>query len=40
LDLGTGTGILSLAAAKLGRTRIHDVDINHLDAKTARKNIS
>ena len=40
LDLGTGTGILSLAAAKLGSTRILAVDINHLAAKTARKNVS
>ena len=39
LDLGTGTGILSLAAAKLGSTRILAVDINHLAVKTARRNV-
>ena len=39
LDLGTGTGILSLAAAKLGSSRNYAVDINHLAAKTARKNV-
>ena len=39
LDLGTGSGILSLAAAKLCSRRIHAVDINHLAAKTARRNV-
>ena len=39
LDLGTGTGILSLAAAKLGSTRILSVDSNQLAAKTALKNV-
>lgn len=39
LDLGSGTGILSLAAAKLGCTRIIAVDYNYLAARTARHNV-
>ena len=39
LDLGTGTGLLALAAARLGCTRTLAVDINFLAAKTAEKNI-
>jgi ribosomal protein L11 methyltransferase len=39
LDLGTGTGILALAAAKLGMPRIVAVDRNRLAAETARKNV-
>ena len=40
LDLGCGTGILSIAAAKLGATKIFAVDCNNLAVKTARKNIT
>lgn len=39
LDLGTGTGILALAAAKQGVPRIVAVDRNRLAAETARKNV-
>ncbi len=39
LDLGTGTGLLSLAAAKLGALKIVAVDINRLAAETAGRNI-
>jgi ribosomal protein L11 methyltransferase len=40
LDLGTGTGVLALAAAKLGCEKILAVDYNYLAAKTARHNAS
>ncbi len=40
LDLGTGTGVLALAAAKMGSRRNLAVDSNFLAAKTAAKNIS
>ena len=39
LDLGTGTGLLALAAARLGSTRVMAVDMNALAAKTARANV-
>jgi ribosomal protein L11 methyltransferase len=39
LDLGTGSGILALAAATLGVERIVAVDKNRLAAETARKNV-
>jgi ribosomal protein L11 methyltransferase len=39
LDLGTGTGLLALAAARLGSKKNLAVDINFLAAETARKNI-
>lgn len=39
LDLGTGSGILSLAAAGLGSQRVLAVDFNRLAVKTARDNI-
>jgi len=39
LDLGTGTGILALAAVKLGAQRALAVDLNPLAARTAQKNI-
>lgn len=38
LDLGTGTGILALAAASLG-CRVVAVDVNLLAARTARRNV-
>ncbi len=40
LDLGSGTGILALAAAKLGCEKILAVDYNFLAARTARRNVS
>jgi len=39
LDLGTGTGLLALAAAKLGCKRALAVDFNYLAAKTAYQNV-
>ena len=39
LDLGTGTGLLALAAARLGSERVLGVDLNLLAAKTARRNV-
>ena len=39
IDLGTGTGLLSLAAAKLGCKKILSVDMNRLAAKTALNNV-
>ena len=39
LDLGSGTGILALAAAKLGCTRIVAVDYNYLATRTAHQNV-
>jgi len=38
LDLGTGTGILAIAAAKLGATEVEAVDINPLAVSTAIAN--
>jgi ribosomal protein L11 methyltransferase len=39
LDLGTGTGILALAAAKLGAKKVLAVDWNELAAETASRNV-
>lgn len=39
LDLGTGTGVLALAAAKLGCPRCLAIDFNHLAATTAHTNV-
>ena len=39
LDLGTGTGILAIAAALLGAKRVLAVDLNPLCVKTARENV-
>ncbi|RJQ70215.1 MAG: methyltransferase domain-containing protein [Desulfobacteraceae bacterium] len=38
LDLGTGTGLLALAAVRLGARKVLAVDLNHLAAQTARRN--
>ena len=38
LDIGTGTGILAAAAAKLGAQRVEGVDIDRASAVAARKN--
>jgi ribosomal protein L11 methyltransferase len=40
LDLGSGTGVLALAAAKLGCEKILAVDYNYLAAQTARANVA
>jgi ribosomal protein L11 methyltransferase len=39
LDLGSGTGLLSLAAARLGCRRILSVDYNFLASRTTRTNV-
>ena len=39
LDLGTGTGVLAVAAARLGWHQVLAVDFNRLAAKTARHNV-
>ena len=39
LDLGTGTGLLALAAARLGASHIVAVDLNALAAATALRNV-
>jgi ribosomal protein L11 methyltransferase len=39
LDLGTGTGILALAAALLGAEKVLTVDLNPLSVKTAQRNV-
>ena len=39
LDLGTGTGILALAAAKWGARRVLAIDCNELAAETALRNV-
>jgi ribosomal protein L11 methyltransferase len=39
LDLGTGSGILALAAAKWGAQRILAIDCNELAVDTARRNV-
>ncbi len=39
LDLGTGTGILAIAAAGLGSRRVTAVDFNRLAVQTTRHNI-
>jgi ribosomal protein L11 methyltransferase len=40
VDLGTGSGILTLAAARLGATEIVAVDRNRLAVQTAKRNIA
>ncbi len=39
LDLGTGTGILSLAAVSLGANRVVAVEYNELAVRTAARNV-
>ncbi len=39
LDLGSGSGLLALAAARLGCSKIVAVDINWLAAQTAKRNV-
>jgi ribosomal protein L11 methyltransferase len=39
VDLGTGTGILALAAARLGATDVIAIDNNNLAIETAEKNV-
>lgn len=40
LDIGTGTGILGIAAAKLGGSKVIGVDIDPVAVKVARENIA
>lgn len=40
LDLGTGSGILSIAAAKHGAASVHAVDIDPIAVASARENVS
>lgn len=40
LDLGTGTGILAIAATGLGSPRVAAVDFNWLAVQTARRNVN
>ena len=39
LDLGTGTGILAVAAARIGCRRVLAVDFNRLATETAKRNV-
>ena len=39
LDIGTGTGLLAIAAAKLGSRKVLALDLNRLAARTARHNV-
>jgi ribosomal protein L11 methyltransferase len=39
LELGTGTGLLSMAVARLGTRRVVAVDLNLLAARTAARNV-
>lgn len=39
-DIGTGSGILALAAARLGAARVHATDIDSLPRKIARENVA
>lgn len=39
VDLGTGTGLLALAAARLGAQQVLALDLNYLAVQTARHNI-
>ena len=39
LDVGTGSGILAVAAAKLGASRVHAVDIDPLAVEAARETV-
>ncbi len=39
IDLGTGTGVLALAAAKLGCPKCLAIDFNHLAAQTTHANV-
>jgi ribosomal protein L11 methyltransferase len=39
LDIGTGTGILAIASARLGAKEVLAIDLNPLSVKTAKKNV-
>ncbi|RLD91859.1 MAG: hypothetical protein DRJ13_17165 [Bacteroidetes bacterium] len=39
LDIGTGTGLLAIAAVKMGSQRVLALDLNRLAVKTTRRNV-
>jgi ribosomal protein L11 methyltransferase len=39
VDVGTGTGVLSIASAKLGATRVHALDLDEVAVKSAKLNV-
>lgn len=39
-DIGTGSGILALAAARLGAAKVHATDIDELPRRIARENVT
>ncbi|WP_342598433.1 50S ribosomal protein L11 methyltransferase [Psychrobacillus sp. FSL H8-0483] len=39
IDVGTGSGVLSIGAAKLGATAIHALDLDEVAVKSAKENI-
>lgn len=39
LDIGTGTGLLAIAAARLGSRRVLALDLNRLAARTTQRNV-
>lgn len=40
IDVGTGSGVLSIGAAKLGATSIHALDLDEVAVKSAKENIA
>ncbi|WP_078577118.1 50S ribosomal protein L11 methyltransferase [Salipaludibacillus agaradhaerens] len=39
VDVGTGTGVLSIAAAKLGAAKVHALDLDEVAVKSAKLNV-
>ncbi len=39
VDIGTGSGVLSIGAALLGAKRVHALDLDHVAVKAARENV-
>ena len=39
IDVGTGSGVLSIGAAKLGATSIHALDLDEVAVRSAKENI-
>jgi ribosomal protein L11 methyltransferase len=40
LDLGTGSGVLAIAAAKTGAAAVHAVDVDDIAVRAARENVA